>query len=191
MMAKPREEILSKQQPAIKIRWMRALSLNLSRGFHAKLKSITAHAAELRSSIVFLQEIGEAAELKCARTGPFFVHMNPSNHAGVGILLHRKLQPMIESTESDKDGRYLQLNLRGFGPQRKRTLALVCVYMPTGLDNASDESPVFARAAALHEKLKKAHATHHYTLCGGDFTKRCPPETEPLTASLLSTKNCT
>ena len=127
------------------------VSFNMSLGYEFKLPQILKHCHSRKIPIVCLQETGILSQnpaviskqmSKHYKVFPCFNESTCNKHHTTAICVHASLKHNVSKVMHHSSGRLMAIELTFKASQ---SILLMNVYMPTGLDNASETSSEFKK----------------------------------------------
>ena len=140
-------------------------------GFHHRIDSVVSHALREQAKCIGLQEIGEFEPRPNPRHGEYFLYLYPYKYAGVGVGIHQTWKNKVCGVDTGLKGRYMCVTLKGIFCDPAHTLAIISIYMPTGMDGISEEDPRFVLGESIVRRINHELATHTHAIVVGDFNE--------------------
>jgi exonuclease III len=144
-------------------------TINVGLGFSKKLPYILASGNRLGLNVLAVQEVGEPLNYaRMALDSGYEVYVCGESKAGVGLLVKATMVPYIRQVlKSGKDGRMIGILLEVNG----KTLLVVSIYMPTGLDHVSGSDTKVEVTNQLYAQLLKWCTKADHCVLLGDFNE--------------------
>ena len=154
--------------------WLRCGTFNVRQGFNKNLADIIDIMENFQLDILAVQEIGflqDPNHLLQRRAGIKMIHSR-KEHAGVGILIRSDLLKYARTRlGDDNDGRLAAIMLEWNGIK----VAVLSLYMPTGLDQAGTDSKEMELAIDLYARAMRFAANADHVILLGDLNETRAP----------------
>ena len=152
---------------------LRVGTWNIGQGMRSKLQKILSCCAKSELDIVGLQEVGDPVNYsRIAADFGYQMLICSEKHAGVALLVSMKMTPFIRQVlKSGADGRMVGVSMESGG----RSILVVSVYMPTGLDRVSGDDDKARMTDELYSQLLKWCRKADKCILLGDFNETRSP----------------